>query len=148
MGYFVGYTPDCGLRGVGGIRPARAHRHDGRSIGVARRGWIFMVSTAPDDAQDFAVPSGIEMATIDPASGGLATPACPRTLKLPFLIGSAPTQQCPLHGGVLASMPHPFAPDVTMPGAMPSPEPSAVASPTNSDVFGKIGSFFGSIFGH
>jgi len=146
-GYFVGYTPDvvCGVW-VGFDQPAPTGMTGAQS---ALPAWVdFMVSTAPDDAQDFAVPSGIEMATIDPASGGLATPACPRTLKLPFLIGSAPTQQCPLHGGVLASMPHPFAPDVTMPGAMPSPEPSAVASPTNSDVFGKIGSFFGSIFGH
>ena len=88
------------------------------------------------------------MAGIDPASGGLATPACPRVVKLPFLIGSAPTQQCPLHGGLLASMPPATAPVESAPAAMGSPAPSAVPSPTNSDVFGKIGSFFGSLFSH
>ena len=87
------------------------------------------------------------MATIDPASGGLATPACPRTMSLPFLVGTAPTQQCSLHGGLLASLPNPMAPDLSsMPAAMPMPTPNAMPSPTHSDVFGKIGSFFGSLF--
>src|SRR5208283_302003 len=106
-GYFIGYTPDvvCGVW-VGFDQPAPTGMTGAQS---ALPAWVdFMVSTAPDDAQDFAIPSGIEMATIDPASGGLATPACPRTMSLPFLIGSAPTQQCPLHsGGLLASMPAP-----------------------------------------
>ena len=111
--------------------------------------WVdFMVSTAPDDAQDFAIPSGIEMATIDPASGGVATSACPRTVKLPFLIGTAPTQQCALHGDLLASAPPPTAPEVSFPAAMPSPEPKAVPSATNLDIFDRIGSFFGSLFSH
>jgi hypothetical protein len=106
-----------------------------------------MVSTAPDDAQDFAIPSGIEMAAIDPTSGGLATPACPHVFRLPFLIGSAPTQLCPLHsGGLLASMPAPAPPELSAPAAEPSPAPAAAPSATNSDIFGKIGSFFGSLF--
>ncbi len=145
-GYFIGYTPDvvCGVW-VGFDQPAPTGMTGAQS---ALPAWVdFMVSTAPDDAQDFAIPSGIEMATIDPASGGLATSACPRTVKLPFLIGSAPTQLCPLHGGLLASMPPPSPPEVSAPAAMPSVVPNAVPSPTNSDVFGKIGSFFGSLFG-
>jgi penicillin-binding protein 1B len=109
--------------------------------------WVdFMVSTAPDDAQDFAIPSGIEMATIDPASGGLATPACPRTVRLPFLIGSAPTRQCTLHGGVFASLPPSNPPEGSVTPAMPSAEPASAPSATHSDIFGKIGSFFGSLF--
>jgi hypothetical protein len=67
-------------------------------------------------------------------------------VSLPFLIGSAPTQQCPLHGGLLASAPHETAPELSMPAAMPSPQPNAAPSPSQSDVFGKIGSFFGSLF--
>ncbi len=145
-GYFIGYTPEivCGVW-VGFDQPAPTGMTGAQS---ALPAWVdFMVSTAPDDAQDFAIPSGIELATIDPASGGLATPACPRTARLPFLIGSAPTQQCRLHGGLLASMP-PAAPDITEPAAMPSPQPNPLPSPTNSDVFGRIGSFFGSLFRH
>jgi penicillin-binding protein 1B len=145
-GYFIGYTPAvvCGVW-VGFDQPAPTGMTGAQS---ALPAWVdFMVSTAPDDAQDFAIPSGIEMAAIDPTSGGLATPACPHVFRLPFLIGSAPTQLCPLHsGGLLASMPAPAPPELSAPAAEPSPAPAAAPSATNSDIFGKIGSFFGSLF--
>ncbi len=146
-GYFIGYTPEvvCGVW-TGFDQPASTGMTGATS---ALPAWVdFMVATAPDDAQDFAIPSGIAMASIDPASGGLATPACPRSVSLPFLVGTAPTQQCPLHGGLLASMPPPAAPETLAPAAMPSPEPIAAPSPTNSDIFGRIESFFGSLFRH
>jgi len=146
-GYFIGYTPEvvCGVW-VGFDQPAPTGMTGAQS---ALPAWVdFMVSTAPDDAQDFAIPSGIEMATIDPASGGLATPACPHAIRLPFLIGSAPTQLCPLHGGLFASIPSSVPPEVPIPAAMPSPEPNAAPTASNSDIFGKIGSFFGSLFSH
>ena len=146
-GYFIGYTPEvvCGVW-VGFDQPAPTGMTGAQS---ALPAWVdFMVSTAPDDAQDFAIPSGVEFATIDPASGGLATPACPRIVRLPFLIGSAPTQQCPLHGGLLASIPPAVPPEASVPAAMPSPEPNAAPSATNSDMFGKVGSFFRSLFSH
>jgi hypothetical protein len=106
-----------------------------------------MISTAPDDAPDFAQPSGVEMATIDPASGGLATEACPRKVELPFLLGTAPTQLCSLHGGMFASAPMP-PPPIPTEGTPPSsmPQPSALPSPANSDVFGKLGSLISSLF--
>ncbi|HLI81125.1 MAG TPA: hypothetical protein VKV03_14155, partial [Candidatus Binataceae bacterium] len=66
-------------------------------------------------------------------------------VALPFLIGSAPSQQCPLHGGLLASVPPSMPPDASMPAEAPA-QPSPVASPSQSDVFGKIGNFFGSLF--
>jgi penicillin-binding protein 1B len=146
-GYFIGYTPEvvCGVW-VGFDQPAPTGMTGAQS---ALPAWVdFMVSTAPDDAQDFPIPSGVEFATIDPASGGLATPACPRVVRLPFLIGSAPTQLCPLHGGLLASIPPAVPPEVSVPAAMPSPEPNAAPSATNSDMFGKVGSFFRSLFSH
>ena len=100
--YFIGYTPAivCGVW-VGFDQP--------ESLGLtgaqaALPAWVqFMQDAAPADPEDFPEPSGITMATIDPESGGLATPACPRQIPLPFLIGTAPTQMCPLHGGILAS---------------------------------------------
>jgi len=146
-GYFMGYTPEivCGVW-VGFDQPAPTGMTGAQS---ALPAWVdFMVSTAADDAPDFAIPSGVEMASIDPTSGGLATAACPRAIKLPFLIGSAPTQQCSLHGGLLASAPPTPPVEAAVPAAIPSPEPNASASPSNSDVFGKIGNFFGSLFSH
>jgi len=143
-GYFIGYTPEvvCGVW-VGFDQPAPTGMTGAQS---ALPAWAdFMNATAPDAPEDFAIPSGIEMATIDPTSGGLATPACPRVVSLPFLIGSAPRQQCPLHGGLLASVPPSMPPDASMSGEAPV-QPSPVASPSQSDVFGKIGSFFGSLF--
>ncbi len=143
-GYFIGYTPDvvCGVW-VGFDQPASTGMTGAQS---ALPAWVdFMVSTAPDNANDFTRPSGIEMATIDPASGGLAVPACPRKVELPFLIGTAPTQLCSLHGGMFASAPTPTfaaAPVAMAPGA-----PIAAATPA-PDMLGKIGNFFGSLFHH
>ncbi len=133
-GYFIGYTTDlvCGVW-VGFDEP--------QSLGlpgasVALPAWVhFMTHAVPDNSPDFAEPSGIVMATIDPQSGGLATPGCPRQIALPFLIGTAPTAICPLHGGgggILASLPAamggapspasgaPVAPGATVPGVNPS----------------------------
>ena len=145
-GYFIGYTPDvvCGAW-VGFDQPAPTGMTGAQS---ALPAWVdFMISTAPDDAPDFAQPSGVEMATIDPASGGLATEACPRKVELPFLLGTAPTQLCSLHGGMFASAPMP-PPPIPTEGTPPSsmPQPSALPSPANSDVFGKLGSLISSLF--
>ncbi len=143
-GYFIGYTPDlvCGVW-VGFDEP--------QSLGMpgasaALPAWVnFMTHAVPDDSPDFAEPSGIVMATIDPQSGGLATPACPRAIALPFLIGTAPTTTACGGAGVLASLPAalggtpnpPSRPDA--PGAI-QPIPSASPSP------GGIRGFFHRLF--
>jgi penicillin-binding protein 1B len=46
---------------------------------------------------EFEVPDGISFVDIDPASGKLATPACPRTFREAFRIGTEPVRQCDLH---------------------------------------------------
>ena len=46
---------------------------------------------------EFDVPDGISFVNIDPASGKLATPACPRTFREAFRVGTEPTRQCDLH---------------------------------------------------
>ena len=43
------------------------------------------------------VPEGIEKALIDPDTGYLATPACPKTFSEAYLLGTAPTETCPAH---------------------------------------------------
>ena len=147
--YFIGYTPAivCGVW-VGFDVP--------ESLGLtgaqaALPAWVqFMQDAAPADPEDFPEPSGITMATIDPESGGLATPACPKQIPLPFLLGTAPTQMCPLHGGVLASVPAPVPVTTTIPPApgFTPPAPVAQASPSSSDVFGVVGKFFTGLFHH
>ena len=147
--YFIGYTPAivCGVW-VGFDVP--------ESLGLtgaqaALPAWVqFMQDAAPADPEDFPEPSGITMATIDPESGGLATPACPKQIPLPFLLGTAPTQMCPLHGGILASVPAPVPVTTTIPPApgFTPPAPVAQASPSSSDVFGAVGKFFTGLFHH
>lgn len=89
------------------------------------------------------------MATIDPETGGLATPSCPKQVALPFLIGTEPTQMCSLHGGMFASAPAPVPVSTTMPPpSSTQPQPVAAASPSSSDVFGAVGKFFKGIFSH
>ena len=47
----------------------------------------------------FEAPAGIVSVEIDPASGELATPACPSPRTEVFIAGSQPVELCHLHGG-------------------------------------------------
>jgi penicillin-binding protein 1B len=51
------------------------------------------------DVRDFEPPDGIQSVMIDPESLELATPNCPTTKEEVYVLGSAPTQLCELHGG-------------------------------------------------
>lgn len=99
-------------------------------------------------------PPGITMLSIDPASGGLATPACPRVQMLPFLEGTEPTRLCPLHSGASASpgttMASGTSPDTEAAAGAESATPEATPSPgtATNNAFGAVGKFFGSLFGH
>jgi penicillin-binding protein 1B len=148
--YFIGYTPQivCGVW-VGFDEP--------ESLGLtgaqaALPAWVqFMQDAAPADPEDFPEPSGITMATIDPESGGLATPSCPKPVALPFLDGTQPTFMCPLHGGMFAGAlpPIPGMPGSSPPpGGFPPPQPVAAARPASSDVFSQLGKFIGGLFSH
>lgn len=156
--YFMGYTrqlvtgvwvgfdkPETiGLTGAAAALPAWIH---------------YMTNAVRQPALGFGPPPpGIAMLAIDPASGGIATPACPRVQMLPFLEGTEPTHQCPLHGGipagpttaVAASAPPVASTDTEAAGgaaeaAAPAPPTTGTAS---NGVFGAVGNFFGSLFGH
>lgn len=43
------------------------------------------------------VPQGVVTAVIDPATGYLATHACPERFTEAFIEGTAPDRSCPLH---------------------------------------------------
>src|SRR5260221_5024517 len=56
-----------------------------------------IVGMIPD--VDWKRPDDVVERTIDPASGMLATPYCPETKNEIFVVGTEPTQVCPLHAG-------------------------------------------------
>ena len=51
------------------------------------------------DVKDFDAPEGVQSVMIDPESLELATPNCPSTREEVYVLGSAPTQLCEIHGG-------------------------------------------------
>jgi penicillin-binding protein 1B len=56
---------------------------------------------AYSNLEDFAVPDGVTILDIDPETLQLATPSCPMTRREVFIQGSAPTEFCEKHGGVM-----------------------------------------------
>ena len=46
----------------------------------------------------FEAPDGVTFVDIDPDTGKLAAPTCPRPFREAFLAGTEPTELCPLHG--------------------------------------------------
>jgi penicillin-binding protein 1B len=59
------------------------------------------------NAQEFDPPAGMIQEVIDPETGQLATPSCPKTVTQYFVSGSEPTQFCELHGGAEAAQSSP-----------------------------------------
>src|SRR3984885_14710363 len=51
------------------------------------------------NVSEFEAPAGVVGVQIDPASGQLATAACPKVRTEYFIDGTQPVQQCQLHGG-------------------------------------------------
>lgn len=143
--FFVGYTPEivCGVW-LGFDTP--------QSLGLtgaqaALPAWVQIVrDSAPAAPKDFIQPPGIVMATIDPDSGGLATPSCARRMAVPFLAGTAPADDCPIHGrrqyADASSLRWGGWKSATRPAAT---EKAATAS-KRPNVFSKVGKFFGSLF--
>jgi penicillin-binding protein 1B len=51
------------------------------------------------NVSQFAAPAGVDAVQIDPQSGELATPSCPRVITEYFVEGTQPVETCHLHGG-------------------------------------------------
>jgi penicillin-binding protein 1B len=147
--FFVGYSPGivCGVW-LGFDSP--------KSIGLtgaqaALPAWVqIMQDTAPAHPRDFPEPAGIVRASIDPDTGGLATPSCSRRMTLPFLPGTEPTEFCPVHADSMAIE----ASDTNW-GGWRGAGPVARERDRDRDrepetrrpnVFTKVGKFFGSLF--
>lgn len=50
---------------------------------------------------DFSRPDTVVSVTIDPDTGYLATPDCPKKRDEFYIAGTEPTEYCPKHGGTV-----------------------------------------------
>jgi penicillin-binding protein 1B len=94
--WFVGFTPDF-------LAAVWVGADDNRPIGLvgaqaALPIWLQLVRTVGADAGlTFSVPAGVVFRRIDPATGALAAPRCPRILEQAFIRGTEPRSDCPDH---------------------------------------------------
>ena len=129
--WFIGYTPQL-ITGVwvGYDKPKPGGRgFTGGAISAPIWGSFMRAALAGKPAPDFAKPESVLTVKIDPETGYLATPACPKTREEYYLAGTEPTQYCPKHGGELLNPP-PVAPPV--PGAGGRPQPGGVQPPAGA----------------
>ncbi len=107
--WFIGYTPELtasvwvGYDRGRAITPSEAHR--------AAPIFANFAEAALDGRPpaDFQAPEGVVSALVDPESGGLAGPGCPKPVLETFLAGTEPTETCPLHGANGQEEPAPAA---------------------------------------
>lgn len=94
--WFVGYTPSVVCAVWVGYDDRRTMGKNMTGGLIAAPIWASFMSEALESAprEDFTRPSGLVTAVVDPASGKLATKACPRTRVELYLEGQAPTQPC------------------------------------------------------
>ena len=102
--WFVGYTPD--LLAVVWVGFDNQTKLGLSGAQTALPIWTdFMKrATAGTPVTDFVPPAGIKIVNIDPLSGYLATPNCPRVMAEAFIEGEEPTGYCPLHPASLSQL--------------------------------------------
>ena len=95
--WFVGFTPEL-------LTVVWVGFDDNQPIGLSGAQaalpiWTQFMKTALAGHANasFDVPEGITFADIDPDTGQLATPRCPKTFSEAFLSGTEPTELCELH---------------------------------------------------
>lgn len=124
--WFVGYTPQV-ITGVwvGYDKP----RPGGKGFtggAVAAPIWerFMRRAVAAKPAVDFTRPPTVVSVAIDPATGLLAAPECPKKRDEFYIPGTEPTEYCPAHGGEGAKpAPAPPSPPVSEPTPQPAPQP-------------------------
>jgi penicillin-binding protein 1B len=95
--WFVGFTPEL-------LTVVWVGFDDNQTIGLSGAQAALPIWTqfmkaalAGHTNASFDVPEGVEFTAIDPDTGKLATPRCPRTISEAFLPGSQPAELCDLH---------------------------------------------------
>jgi 1A family penicillin-binding protein len=118
--WFIGYTPQL-ITGVwaGYDKPKPMGRgFTGGAICAPIWGRFMRSVLADKPAVDFPKPDSVVSVLIDPTTGDLATPDCPKNREEFYVTGTQPTVYCPDHGG---------PPDL----APASPAPAPELPPTN-----------------
>jgi len=110
-GWFAGYTKDFLV-----ITWVGFDNNDDLNVEGAKSAlpiWTdFMIKAAQlypplnIDEMEFTAPEGIEFVKIDSTSHLPANSACPETYSEAFIIGTVPTQMCPLHGNPVTRTVH------------------------------------------
>ena len=137
--WFVGYTPQL-ITGVwvGYDKPKPGGKgFTGGAVSAPIWERFMRQALAGKPAVDFAKPDTVVSASIDPATGLLATPDCPARREEFYVAGSEPTRYCPKHGGDLiapvspapAVQDVPAVPDAGDPAAPDAGQPPADAEP-------------------
>ena len=100
--WFVGFTPEL-------LTVVWVGFDNNQPIGLSGSAaalpvWLSFTKRALAARPDtpFTAPDGLVTAEIDRDTGGLATPACPRTMVETFLPGTEPKDHCTVHGGAIA----------------------------------------------
>jgi membrane carboxypeptidase/penicillin-binding protein len=99
--WFIGYTPRL-VTGVwvGHDKPRPGGRgFTGGTVSAPIWRQFMRSALAGRPAADFQKPDTVVSVRIDPSTGYLATPGCPRQKEEYFVSGTEPTEYCPLHGG-------------------------------------------------
>lgn len=95
--WFVGFTPEL-------LVVVWVGRDDNAPVGLSGTEaalpiWTEFMSAALAGLPDshFEVPPGVNLVRVDPDTGQLAGPYCPKTRQEAFLIGTGPTHRCARH---------------------------------------------------
>ena len=100
--WFIGYTPQL-ITGVwaGYDKPKPMGRgFTGGAICAPIWGRFMRSALADKPADDFPKPDSVVSVLIDPATGDLAAPDCPKKQEEFYVTGTQPTVYCPEHGGL------------------------------------------------
>jgi len=95
--WFVGFTPDLLTVVWVGLDENQALGLTGAQAALPI--WLSFMTRALAGHIDkpFEVPQNVSFADIDPETGQLALPTCPRVIHESFVAGTEPTQYCELH---------------------------------------------------
>lgn len=95
--WFVGFAPTLLTVVWVGLDDNRPLGLSGTQAALPIWTTFMMRALAGQPNLSFPVPEGVTFAEIDPDTGALAAPACPRRFTEAFLVGTEPSQVCPLH---------------------------------------------------
>jgi penicillin-binding protein 1B len=96
--WFVGFTPELLTVVWVGIDDNTPLGMTGSQAALPIWTSFMTRALAGRPSPSFTVPDGLEFADIDPDSGGLAMPGCPKIRHEAFLPGTVPAVGCMLHG--------------------------------------------------